>query len=213
SIRGYIVDNNLRAGDRLPSEAELCEILGYSRPSIRESLKILEGSGLVKTRRGKGRFVTDSDYGRMVEEMTYHFRIHYRDFMEVVEVRKALETQFLPKITGLLQEEDFRALGAVIDEMEDMARRDSPADALVEAHARFHRRLYQALGNKLLDSLISMFATIQRTLSIHRRINTSGGEAFIRKHRELLESLRSADPQRVLACFSDHFSDYERQGS
>lgn len=213
SIRGYIIHNNLSAGDRLPSETELCEILGYSRPSIRESLKILEGSGVLETRRGKGRYVRDPDYGRMIEEMTYHFRIHYTDFMEVVEVRKALETFFLPQITGKLEPEDFRDLEAIVDGMEEMALRDSPADAMVEAHARFHRRLYQKQGNKLLDSLIAMFATIQRTLSSARHIPTRGDETFIRRHRELLESLKSGDRGRVLACFAGHFSDYEPEGS
>ncbi|MBF4595727.1 GntR family transcriptional regulator [Curtobacterium flaccumfaciens] len=47
-------------GEMLPRETELSMMLGVSRTPVREALMLLEEDGLLTTRRGVGRFVTDS---------------------------------------------------------------------------------------------------------------------------------------------------------
>jgi DNA-binding FadR family transcriptional regulator len=51
-LRGRIARGDLRPGDPLPSENELTEELGFSRPTIREALRILEHDGLIEVKRG-----------------------------------------------------------------------------------------------------------------------------------------------------------------
>lgn len=58
AVSAYIRDNALKAGDRIPTEAELCAAYGVSRPSVREALRLLEQERLVVTEHGRGRFVT-----------------------------------------------------------------------------------------------------------------------------------------------------------
>jgi GntR family transcriptional regulator len=50
----------LETGTVLPRETELCVSLGVSRTVIREALMLLEEDGLIVTRRGVGRFVSES---------------------------------------------------------------------------------------------------------------------------------------------------------
>lgn len=57
-IKNYIVENKLEAGDKLPSQMEMMEILGVSRASIREAFKTLEANNIVEIRNGKGVYVT-----------------------------------------------------------------------------------------------------------------------------------------------------------
>lgn len=58
-IKEYIFRNNLQPGDKLPTEMELCESLGVSRNVLRESIKALEITGLVRSRPGVGIVIRD----------------------------------------------------------------------------------------------------------------------------------------------------------
>lgn len=57
-VRDYIKEQELKVGDKIPTEAELCKAFGVSRPLVREALRLLEQERLVVTKHGLGRFVT-----------------------------------------------------------------------------------------------------------------------------------------------------------
>jgi GntR family transcriptional regulator, transcriptional repressor for pyruvate dehydrogenase complex len=56
---GDIVAGDLRAGEALPSERQLAEVLGVSRPAIREALQRLAHAGLIEVRQGDATTVRD----------------------------------------------------------------------------------------------------------------------------------------------------------
>lgn len=58
-LRQMIEDQDLGAGDRLPSESEIAARFGVARGTVREALKVLEQSGLIGVQQGRGRFVSD----------------------------------------------------------------------------------------------------------------------------------------------------------
>lgn len=66
-IRSIIQEDNLKTGDKLPSERELSDRLNAARSSVREALRALELLGLIETRRGEGTFIKDSGEHRLVE--------------------------------------------------------------------------------------------------------------------------------------------------
>ena len=53
-IEKRITDGHLGPGDRLPSEREFSQLLGVSRPSLREALRVLQALGIVEVRTGGG---------------------------------------------------------------------------------------------------------------------------------------------------------------
>lgn len=57
-LRRQIAEGIYRPGDRLPSEAELCDQFGVSRITVRAALDQLVDAGLLRRQRGKGTFVT-----------------------------------------------------------------------------------------------------------------------------------------------------------
>ncbi len=209
TIKNYILDNQMTSGDKLPTETQLSSVLGISRPSIREAMKTLEGCGIISTIHGKGRYIRDFNFDQMVDTLSYNLRVHFKDFYDVVEVRTGLETFFLPLAASKYNDEDLEELTKILDTLEQEINEGKTNIALVDTHTAFHRRLYRVIDNKLLDSLISMFATFQRLLSGKEFGKNTDNREFLMKHRRLLEALRTKSPERIIEALDGHFSDFE----
>lgn len=66
-LRSLIRNENIRAGNKLPSERILAERLGTGRSTIREALRSLELLGLIESRQGEGTFLSDFRKHQLVE--------------------------------------------------------------------------------------------------------------------------------------------------
>ncbi len=62
-MRERVMNGEYRAGDRLPSEAELCAIYGVSRMTVRRAVTLLAQDGVVFTENGRGTFVRAPELG------------------------------------------------------------------------------------------------------------------------------------------------------
>src|SRR5690625_938436 len=69
-LERYISTNKLKPGDRLPSERELAERLEVSRTVIRESLRMLNITGIINIRIGQGAFVGEPEMARLLSVVT-----------------------------------------------------------------------------------------------------------------------------------------------
>ena len=71
-LRQAITGGTFRPGSQLPTEAELCEMLGVSRTVVREALRVLEDDGLVARRHGVGTFVRNHP---ILKNLNFNFGI------------------------------------------------------------------------------------------------------------------------------------------
>lgn len=71
-LRKAITSGTYRPGTQLPTEAELCEMLGVSRTVVREALRVLEDDGLVVRRHGVGTFVRNHP---ILKNLNFNFGI------------------------------------------------------------------------------------------------------------------------------------------
>ena len=71
-LRQAITEGTFRPGTQLPTEAELCEMLGVSRTVVREALRVLEDAGLVTRRHGVGTFVRNH---QILKNLNFNFGI------------------------------------------------------------------------------------------------------------------------------------------
>jgi GntR family transcriptional regulator/GntR family frlABCD operon transcriptional regulator len=56
-LRRHIIDGIYKEGDLLPSENELCQLYGMTRPTVRQSLSTLANDGYIRKHQGKGSIV------------------------------------------------------------------------------------------------------------------------------------------------------------
>ena len=89
-IREMIESGAYEVGEKLPTEAKLCEMLSVSRTSVREATRVLQTLGYVILVPGKGAFVADLKPSDGGEENWFDVEnVQFYDFMEV---RMAIET-------------------------------------------------------------------------------------------------------------------------
>ena len=91
-IRSSILAGEFPPGAKLPPERELAELFGVSRPSVREALNMLSSSGLVTSHQGGGTVVlslVESGGGNPLSEL---IRSQQERALDVIEVRKGLES-------------------------------------------------------------------------------------------------------------------------
>ena len=101
-IQGAILDGHIKAGDKLPSERELCEMLGTSRGTLRESLRVLEQKGLIEIRLGVGggAIVKDPGGKQITESLAMLIRSQKISLRHLAEFREDVEGT----VTGLAAE-------------------------------------------------------------------------------------------------------------
>ncbi len=97
-IRHFIEDNELKDGDRLPSERELSEQLNAGRSSIREALRAIELLGLIETRHGEGTFLRTYRPYHSVELLSTFVLREVETKQELLEVKFLLEKICLEKL-------------------------------------------------------------------------------------------------------------------
>src|SRR6185437_699739 len=96
-IREAILEGRLKVNERLPTEEELANRFGVSRPTIREALKRLAAQNLVRSRRGPsgGTFVTqpNSQEARLTVANATSLLVSLGDFSlkDIAEARTEIE--------------------------------------------------------------------------------------------------------------------------
>ena len=87
-----IISGTLRAGDRLPREADLAAELGLSRSSLREAVRALSLVNILDVRRGDGTYVTSLEPRLLLEALSFIVDFHRDDtVLEFLQVRRILE--------------------------------------------------------------------------------------------------------------------------
>lgn len=154
-IEHRIVDGSLRPGDRLPGERDFADMLGVSRSSVREALRVLESMGVLL--RGKGRgptsgcIVSGGPGDALGSVLRLHLALSHFSLADLVDVRVQLEMESVREAArrGFVDQE--RSLRALIDAMGDKSL--TPAQ-FNELDTSFHVGVSDASGNALLMSLM-----------------------------------------------------------
>lgn len=149
-----IVGLGLTPGDIVPSESELSVLLHSGRPQVRETLRVLEALGTVRTRQGARRVWV----GFSPDAFGAHFAAALgptRDNVEdLYEIRHAFESVHIAQVAARMTPEHEEALRAVVAQMVAAARR---GESLAQLDERFHRVLFAPLDNRIHEGLSATF--------------------------------------------------------
>ncbi len=149
-LLAMIKSGNLKSGDRLPTEQQMCVAFGISRPPLREALKALTLMGVLESRQGGRYTVTDLSPSRLVEPFNIMLSVAEYDVSEHFEARAIIDTQLVRLCTE-------RASADQRQRIQSLARdghafyNDPVAFRLLDIE--FHQAVNTGAGNAMLSIL------------------------------------------------------------
>lgn len=157
-IKQLILASNLRPGDLLPTEAELCETLDVSRTSVREAIRTLSTLDIVEVKHGHGTYVGSMSLDPMVEALVFRGVLSPESSLqalkEVIEIRLALDLSMADRVAEALHGKESPELQVMVEEMASCAQR---GESFLEADRAFHTTLFEATSNRLASQLVGAF--------------------------------------------------------
>ena len=209
-LRNAIVNGHFKIGERLPTEDELAQRYGVSRPSVREALKRLAAQNLVRARRGPagGNFVVQPSYEELAESLsgaaTLLVGMGALGIEEIIEARRILQGACLQQAVDKVDAKHLRVIEKALQRQQDP---DISDEDFCQADVAFHRALVDATDNGMLRFV--MYTVIEALIPVTNMVVTVVRERsdIIALHRQMLESLRAGDDEALVASM-DELLDY-----
>jgi DNA-binding FadR family transcriptional regulator len=205
-IRLLMRQGQLKPGDRLPPERDLCERFGVSRVTVREALRMLESSGLVEIRvraRG-GAFVTAPSSSRVGDDLTDLLTLSMSSGADVTEVRAVLEVGIVPLVCERATEEDLFDLDMICQRSEEALHQGGYTMGM---SLEFHIRVAEATHNPAVSMLAQSFrGPILMSLQEAKNAAPEMGDLGTREHERFTEAIRRRDPEAATRIMSEHLT-------
>lgn len=206
-VEQLILRGILRPGERLPSERELAEKLAVSRPSLREALSELQGSGLLTSRAGAGIFVAEVLGSAFSPALMRLFGTHDEAVYDYLAFRKDLEGLAAERAARVGSNTDLKVINAIYVKMEAaQSKRSSDEEARLDA--QFHMSICEAGHNVvMLHMMRSMYELLQTGVFYNRQATfrqRSGRSELLGQHRAINEALQARDPEAARAAVHNH---------
>jgi DNA-binding FadR family transcriptional regulator len=211
SIRQMIARGELVDGEWLPTEPQLMERFGVSRPTLREGFRLLEADSLVTIRRGPpgGARVTIPGPEAAAAQFGMLLTLSGTTLQDVYEARMVIEPSAARRVAERGTATDRKQLAASLDELR--ATIDDP-HAFGRRTTSFHQSIVQMSGNKTLATVVGMLVeiinrhidqTYSETKETPAEINANNRRAM-RSYEKLVELVNARDGEGAEKFWAKH---------
>lgn len=208
ALRAMISRDELKPGDKLPSEARISELYGVSRTVVREAIAALRADGLVEPRRGAGVFV--------MEQMTSaakpfqgvdHARIS--SIIELIELRAAVESEAaaLAAIRRSAAQEE-----AIIERHHQVLACIDAGMPTVDADFALHKAITEATNNSRFAEFMDLIGpnAIPRA-SLQLPPDPEYLSQIHREHDRIVTAISNRDSEAARTAMQEHLNGSQRR--
>lgn len=188
-LLNMIQEEGFTAGDKLPTEAELVELLGVGRNTVREALRVLMSRNIVTIRQGSGTFISDKN-GVSDDPLGFSMIEDRRKLTEdLIQIRVMLEPPIAALAAQNATAEDIAALENILTELEEcMTRRQDYA----EKDSQFHAQIAGCSHNLVMTNLVPVITNGVRVFA--GSVQETEYENTRQSHRRIFEAIRDRRP-------------------
>ncbi|MEM8801776.1 MAG: FadR/GntR family transcriptional regulator, partial [Pseudomonadota bacterium] len=212
-VEDLIASGILRQGRKLPSERELAEMLGISRPKLREALKVLEDRGLVTTKHGEGTFVSALTGQAMLPALLALYGRHEPAFFDYLEYRREQERFAARLAAERATTSDKERIADILANMENAWNaRDDEAERHAD-HA-LHSAIVDASQNAtLIHMMASIYELTKQGVFYNRTFLKSidgSGKTLLEQHMQLGKAVIDGDADAAEDVAGKHIDFVEK---
>lgn len=206
-----ITNGSFPVGSKLPSEFDLAEQMGVSRPSIREALSSLQAVGLIESKAGSGNYVKNgTSPTTSIGQEAVLILENESGCLEIMEAREVLESPIAAFVAEKGTNDHLAELERILQEMQIQAKSDNFIPYFT-ADKAFHRALAEAAGNRLISAAVlplinTMDQKLYREFTRHYYLrNVSDLEHVVDLHSEILDAIVQRDPKVAFERMCEHW--------
>lgn len=197
-LKDEIKSGKLKPGEKLPSEAELCNRYNVSRTSIRSAINTLAGEGLICTYHGKGSFV--NDYIDSLTNSQFIFSKLSVSRIDMFEFRRMFEAESAALAAIRADEKAIHMLKNSIINMQAA----NTAKEAAEQDMNFHYIIAQATQNSIMPEVFDMLRPAYNKM-FYENINLRGNEGY-KEHLQILSAIESRNPDIARRYMVEHLN-------
>ncbi|MGF0538969.1 FadR/GntR family transcriptional regulator [Agrobacterium sp. ES01] len=204
-ISSLIRDNQLKAGDKLPSEATLTDSLNVSRTVIREALRSLAAMRLVDLGVGKRPTVAELDDSSIAMTFRHGVTTDQIDIRQIYDARRTIEARTAS--LAALRRSDEEAIQIIAHARAMQNSLDRP-EVVMEHDLALHTAIAKASRNPVFALIIGAFrGVIVESWPIGWKARSSDVErdAMNQLHLDLAEAISAGNPLVAASMMERHF--------
>ncbi len=202
-IRSLILKGKLKHGDKLPSERELAKIIGIGRLSLREGLRILESSGILRTQYGvhSGTYVAKIGLEHLTEKILDILKLSDIPIDQVTEGRLEISLLNLKYFIKRGSQEDIEKLEACIRETERLLESGLQTR---EQNLLFHQLIAKGSKNYVFISLHNALLDILRHFLSKFSSPPEHSKKVLEGNKKILKYIKEKDIEKASSAMKTH---------
>ena len=205
-ILRLIEADDLVPGDRLPSVKALADRFSVGAPTVRETLKKLELTGLIEVRHGSGTYLRNS-VGRLVMSNPYTTEVRRESIMDLLEARLHIE----PILAGLAAtragDDDLSRMAALLDRAAMyLGGRPGDDERLNRTNMEFHIVIARSTRNDVFSQMLLSLVEVHLREQLTVQVLNDDRHGDHLEHVAIFEAIRDRDEERARALMHAHLA-------
>jgi DNA-binding GntR family transcriptional regulator len=188
-LRSNIMIGKLRPGQKL-IEADLCERMAISRPSLREALRVLEAEKLIEL---------VPNYGPSVA------RLGEREIEEIHDLWSMLTGECVYRFAGVAKAKDITSLNRTVARLKLASRVDDALEMLAATNEMFNTILTKSENNLLIEMVYSLVSRIN-FLRAQSLLDREWRHLYVAEIEDVLAAIRANKPTIARQAVRRHIS-------
>ncbi|MBU4446681.1 GntR family transcriptional regulator [bacterium] len=195
-LRAFIIRNDYKRGDRLPSTADMAKLFGVGLPTLREAIKKLDTIGSIVVKHGSGIYV-----GRyfntlfLPNPITTAQPLSKTKLLELIDARLAMEGMIVSLAIDKLTDKQFKVMKELLDDAKQHL--DNFNECGLD-YLEFHYEIRKAAKNIILQEIVRVITNLYTDDQVQLINKHMSCQDDFKLHSDLYDALKRRNKEKAI---------------